>query len=273
MKVPPTRSESDRSAAEATRAGDPRTLADLARTVDRQRAEIADLARELDSLAYAVSHDLRAPLRSVDGFSLALLEDYEAELDDQGKQFLRYVRESAQQMGRMLDDLVTFTRLCRAPMARAAVDFSALAMGIAERLKRAEPARVVEIAVEPGLLADADQELLGVVLDNLLGNAWKFTARRDAARIDVGRSAEACGEVAFFVRDNGVGFDPESAPKLFSAFQKLHARQDYPGNGIGLAQVRRLVARHGGRAWAEGRPDQGATFFFTLGEGSPAGAP
>ncbi len=271
MKVPPTPTRSE-SESHAARAGEASSAADLARTVERQRVEIAELARELDSFAYAVSHDLRAPLRSIDGFSQALLEDYEAEVDDQGKQFLRYVRESAQQMGRMLDDLVAFTRLSRAPMDRASVDLSALAAGIAERLKRTEPARHVEIAVEPGLVAEADPELLAIVLDNLLRNAWKFTVRRDRARIEVGQSAQAGGEVAFFVRDNGVGFDPESATKLFGVFQRLHARQDYAGNGIGLAKVRRLVMRHGGRAWGESRAGEGATFFFTLGEGSPAGA-
>jgi light-regulated signal transduction histidine kinase (bacteriophytochrome) len=240
--------------------------------VERQRVEIAELARELDSFAYAVSHDLRAPLRSIDGFSQALIEDYEAELDDQGRQFLRYVRESAQQMGRMLDDLVAFARLSRAPIDRAPVDVSALAGGIAERLRRSEPAHAVDLVVEPGLVADADVELLEVVLDCLLGNAWKFTARRDAPRVEVGRARQSSGELAFFVRDNGVGFDPVSAAKLFGAFQKLHPRQDYAGNGIGLAKVRRIVMRHGGRAWAESRAGHGATFFFTLADAATGAA-
>jgi light-regulated signal transduction histidine kinase (bacteriophytochrome) len=252
------------------------------RIVERQRAEITELSRELDSLAYAVSHDLRAPLRSVDGFSQALLEDYEAELDDQGRQFLGFVREAAQQMTRMLDDLVAFSRLARAPVERGRVDVSSVAGRIAERLKRTEPARAVAVTIEAGLEADADEELLGVILENLLVNAWKFTARREAARIDVGRQApsaperpptEPSGEGAFFVRDNGVGFDPAMTSRLFGAFQKLHPRQDYGGNGIGLATVRRLVMRHGGKVWAEGRPGEGATFFFTLGEAPPAGDP
>jgi light-regulated signal transduction histidine kinase (bacteriophytochrome) len=268
---PPKRSDSEGEGPDVRLAPES-SEARLTRIVERQRVEIVELSREIDSLAYAVSHDLRAPLRSVDGFAQALLEDYEADLDEQGRQYLGFVRESSQQMGRMLDDLVAFSRFARAPLERGPVDVTRLAGRIAERLKRSAPGRAVAVTIQPGLEAQADEDLLGVIFENLLVNAWKFSARRDEARIDVGRGGPL-GDGAFFVRDNGVGFDPSTASKLFGAFQKLHPRQDYGGNGMGLAIVRRLVMRHGGRAWAESRPGEGATFFFTLGDPPPAGEP
>ena len=236
--------------------------ADLERRVGERTAQLATANRELEAFAYSVSHDLRAPLRGVDGFSQALLEDYGDQLDAAARDYLARIRAGSQRMGRLIDDLLALSRLSRRPL-HAAVDLSALARAVAEELRQAAPGHPVAVAVAPGLTARADAGLVRVVLTNLLGNAWKFTGGRPDPRIVVGR-AGADDPAVFFVRDNGAGFDMAYADKLFGAFQRLHAEHEFPGSGIGLATVQRIVHRHGGEAWAEGATGAGATFYFTL---------
>jgi signal transduction histidine kinase len=217
---------------------------------------------ELEAFSYSVSHDLRAPLRSLDGFSQALIEDYGAELEGQGEDYLRRIRTSSQRMARLIDDMLLLSRLSRSDMSRDEVDLSRIAREVAEDLRETEPGRDVTVEVEPGLVAYADLRLVRVLIHNLIGNAWKFTSRREAATIEVARAdAEAD---AFMVRDDGVGFDMAYSDKLFGAFQRLHSAGDFEGTGVGLATVQRIVHRHGGRVWAEAEPDSGATFYFTL---------
>ncbi len=232
---------------------------------------LRETIRELESFSYSVSHDLRAPLRGIDGWSLALQEDYGAVLDAQGHQYLDIVRTEAQRMGQLIEDLLQLSRVTRGELARAPVDLSALAQSVARRLKDASPDRAIEFLIQPGLAADADARLLEVALTNLLDNACKFSAMREVARIEFGRGASQdpaaqAATQAYFVRDNGVGFDTTHAAKLFGAFQRLHAASEFPGTGIGLATVQRIVHRHGGRIWAEAQPNQGACFYFTLGK-------
>jgi PAS domain S-box-containing protein len=221
--------------------------------------------RELESFSYSVAHDLRAPLRSIDGFSQALLEDYDDRLDEDGRKYLRFVRESSQLMAQLIDDMLTLSRVARQNLDCSAVDLSALARATRARLERNEPRRDVELVIQEGLVGHGDARLLAVVLDNLLGNAWKFTSKRTGACIEFGETTED-GARAYFVRDNGAGFDMNYASKLFGVFQRLHATRDFEGTGVGLATVQRIVHRHGGRVWAEGKVDAGATFYFNLGE-------
>jgi signal transduction histidine kinase len=211
-----------------------------------------------------VSHDLRAPLRGIDGWSLALLEDYGDQLDAQARQYLDRVRTETQHMGLLIDDLLQLSRVTRAQMRQDPVDLSSLACRVAEKVRENRNGRRIEFVVTPGLQAAGDAGLLEVTLTNLFDNAVKFTRPRADARIEFGRS-QVDGEVAFYVRDNGVGFDMAYGDKLFGAFQRLHKTSEFPGTGIGLATVQRVVRRHGGRIWAESRPGDGATFFFTLG--------
>lgn len=224
--------------------------------------------RELESFSYSVAHDLRAPLRSIDGFSQALLEDYADALDDEGRKYLEYVRESAQQMAQLIDDLLNLSRVTRSEFHQEATDLSLIARGVAAELRRMEPDRSVDVTVANGLVAEGDERLLKIALENLIGNAWKFTGKRPDARIEFGAAA-GDGRVVYFIRDNGAGFDMAYADKLFGVFQRLHAAHEFEGTGIGLATVQRIVRRHAGHIWAEGEVDRGATFFFTLG-GSPS---
>jgi len=234
------------------------------REQERTRASKAT-NRELEALCYSVSHDLRTPLRSVDGFSRVLLEDYSARLDEDGRDSLRRIRAASQRMGLLIEDLLTLSRTARAELHCAPQDLTALVQHLAENFSHTEPDRQVEWVITPGLVAHADAELLRRAMQNLLSNAWKFTSRRPDARIEVGRR-EVNGEPAFYVRDNGAGFDMEFADRLFGPFQRLHTVQEFPGTGIGLANVQRIIHRHGGRVWAEARVDGGATFYFTLPE-------
>jgi PAS domain S-box-containing protein len=221
--------------------------------------------KELEAFAYSVSHDLRAPLRGIDGWSLALLEDYHDQLDEQGQKYLDRVRTEANRMGQLIDDLLLLSRVTRAEMQTKPVDLSGLAQTIVARLQAAQPERQVAVTIQPGLTTQGDAALLGVVLTNLLDNAWKFTGKRPAARIEFGQTL-VDGQPTYFVCDNGAGFDMAYAQKLFGAFQRLHKNTDFPGTGVGLATVQRIVRRHGGQVWAEAQVDQGATFFFTLQE-------
>jgi light-regulated signal transduction histidine kinase (bacteriophytochrome) len=237
----------------------------------RRAKEAAEAAnRELESFSYSVSHDLRAPLRAIDGFAQALAEEYGERLDATGRGYLERVRAGAQRLGRLIDDLLRLARLSRLPLERRRVDLSALARELAEELAEREPERTVRVAVADGLAAEADPRLVRVALEDLLGNAWKITRRREDATIEVGVENGA-GEAVFFVRDNGAGFDMAYAGKLFGAFQRLHSEREFEGSGVGLATVARVVRRHGGRIDARGEVGRGATFSSTLDE--PAAPP
>ena len=234
------------------------------RELIRQKAELARSNAELEQFAYLIAHDLRAPLRGINGFSHILLEDYADSLDEEGRAYLRRVRDGASRMGRLMDDLLELSRLARAEMRRQEVDLSAAAREVAAGLRKSQPEREVEVVISDGLVAEGDARLLRLVLENLLGNAWKFTRKEPEAKIEFGRCAAGDGTACFYVRDNGVGFEEAYVDKLFGAFQRLHGEEDFEGTGIGLATVQRIVARHGGRVWAEGEVGKGATFFFTL---------
>ncbi len=240
-----------------------REIQDLNMVLQRRATELEVANRELEAFSYSVSHDLRAPLRTIDGFSQALLEDYRDQLPSDAQNFLERVRNAAQRMAKLIDDLLELSRISRIPVERKSIDVSALAQSIAEELQQAEPARRVRFVIQPKLEAHGDSQLLRIAMQNLMNNAWKFTSKLGEARIEIGKSS-ADGAPAFFVRDNGAGFDISYANKLFGAFQRLHAVTEFPGTGIGLATVQRIVHKHGGRVWAESVVDQGATFYFTL---------
>ncbi|MFZ0821521.1 MAG: ATP-binding protein [Candidatus Acidiferrales bacterium] len=237
--------------------------AELEERVHQRTAELESANKELEAFCYSVSHDLRAPLRSIDGFSLALLEDHGGRLSDEGKTDLQRVRAATVRMGTLIDDLLDLSRIARSEMHREPVDLSQLAGSIASELRGVQPDRKVEFAIAPGLKVKGDLRLIRIALQNLLGNSWKFTSKQDHARIEFGRT-QSNGTSSFFVGDNGAGFDPAFASRLFGAFQRLHAAADFPGTGIGLATVQRIVHRHGGDIWATSKVNEGATFFFTL---------
>jgi PAS domain S-box-containing protein len=244
---------------------------ELEQRVIERTAQLEAANKELEAFSYSVSHDLRAPLRSIDGFSQALLEDYTEELDAQGKDYLQRVRRGAQRMAQLIDELLKLSRVTRGEINRERVDLSALSETIAAELQKTQSEPQVEFIAAPGLLANGDPRLLRVVLENLLGNAWKFTAKRSHARIEFGvlkpsdaEKSRQANKPVYFVRDNGAGFEMTYADKLFTAFQRLHGASEFPGTGIGLATVQRIIHRHGGRVWAEGTVDGGATFYFTL---------
>jgi light-regulated signal transduction histidine kinase (bacteriophytochrome) len=225
--------------------------------------------RELEAFSYSVSHDLRSPLRSIDGFGQALVEDCSAALPPEGHAHVQRMRAASQRMGRLIDDLLHLSRVTRTELRRERVDLSALAREIAGELAERSPDRRVAVEIEDGLAADGDPGLLRVLLENLLGNAWKFTSKHPTARIALGRTVRE-GKPAFFVSDDGAGFDPRYAAKLFGAFQRLHAANEFAGTGIGLATVQRVVHRHGGAIWADAALERGATFTFTLADPGPA---
>jgi signal transduction histidine kinase len=237
---------------------------DLERRVIERTAQLEQANKELEAFSYSVSHDLRGPLRAIDGFSQALLEDYIMALDAQGQDYLRRVRAASQRMAQLIDDLLMLSRMSREALRREVVDLSILARAILADLKDAEPQRRVEICVSDGVAANGDARLLRVVLENLLRNAWKFTSKHDKAKIEFGVS-QSNGNPIYFVRDDGAGFDAAYVDKLFGPFQRLHASSEFEGTGIGLATVQRIIHRHGGKVWAEAILEQGATFHFTLG--------
>jgi signal transduction histidine kinase len=246
-----------------------RILAERAsKDLEDANRELEGTNRELEAFSYSVSHDLRAPLRTIDGFSQILQEDYENVLDDEGLDYLGRVRAASRHMAALIDDLLDLSRVGRRPLRREPVNLTRLATGIIEELKESQPEREVEFVAEEDIVAWGDLSLLKVALENLLGNAWKFSAREREARIEFGADRDPRpGFLApvYYVRDNGAGFDPTYADKLFGAFQRLHGQDEFEGTGIGLATVARIVHRHGGSVWAEGRVDGGATFYFTLG--------
>ncbi len=232
------------------------------------RQAITDLKvvnKELEAFSYSVSHDLRAPLRSIDGFSLALLEDCLNELDATGQDYLRRIRSATQRMGQLIDDLLTLSRVTRSDINLKPVDLSMLASRICTNLQY-QSERQVKFVIQNNLGATGDTNLLEVLLENLLNNSWKFTSKHPQAKIEFGATQKEDGTLVYFVRDDGVGFDMTYSDKLFGPFQRLHGMHEFPGNGIGLATVQRIVHRHSGRVWAEGNVEQGATFYFTLTE-------
>jgi light-regulated signal transduction histidine kinase (bacteriophytochrome) len=202
-------------------------------------------------------------LRAIDGFSKSVLSNYGPQLDERGRHYLERVRVGTQRMAQLIDDLLGLARVSRRQLVRQRVNLSEIAGQVATELARRQPSRRVRLDVQPGLSAEVDPHLLTIVLENLMGNAWKFTGKKPDAHVEVGQRPDG-PEPAFYVRDNGAGFDMEYADKLFGAFQRLHTDEDFEGTGIGLATVQRIVARHGGRIWAEGGVDKGATFYFTL---------
>jgi PAS domain S-box-containing protein len=234
----------------------------------RHAAQLEAANKELEAFSSSVSHDLRAPLRAIDGFGLALIEDFSGKFDPEAKALLERIRAATHRMSQLIDDLLSLARVTRAEMNHAQVDLSALAVDVLEDLRRVEPERHVECIVPEGILGHGDARLLRVVLENLLGNAWKFTAKKPDARIEIGVTQQN-GQAVYFVRDNGSGFDMTYADKLFGTFQRLHAASEFPGNGVGLATVRRIIRRHGGEVWAQSVENEGAMFSFTLGMKEP----
>jgi light-regulated signal transduction histidine kinase (bacteriophytochrome) len=228
--------------------------------------ELKAVNQELEAFSYSVSHDLRAPLRSIDGFSQALLEDCLDQMDSTGQGYLRRIRAATQRMGQLIDDLLTLSRVTRSDMNLETVDLSRLANRICTHLQQSQPERQVEFVIQNGLSAQGDPQLLQVLLENLLYNAWKFTSKHPQAKIEFGSMPQENNRLVYFVRDDGVGFDMAYSNKLFAPFQRLHGMKEFPGNGIGLATVQRIVHRHGGRVRAEGTLERGATFYFTLAE-------
>ncbi|HEY1692848.1 MAG TPA: ATP-binding protein [Polyangiaceae bacterium] len=249
-------------------ARDANTMAESLETLDAERGRI-ELAlkstnRELEAFSYSVAHDLRAPLRGINGYSTALLEDYGADLPAEAKEYLGRITAATHRMADLIDALLSLSRVTRAEFHREPVDLGLVAESVASQLRTANPDRQVELVREGDVVAQGDARLLRALLENLLGNAWKFTARNAGARITVGVATDGPTPV-YFVRDNGAGFDMAYADKLFAPFQRLHAQSEFAGTGIGLATVHRIVSRHGGRIWAEGAVGKGATFRFTLG--------
>lgn len=233
--------------------------------IERSNQELAALNREIEAFSYSVSHDLRAPLRSMDGFALALVEDYEDKLDDEARDYLHRIRAASQRMGRLIDELLGLSRVTRSELNVRSVDLSAIAREIAASLAQQHPDRSVRWEIQDGLIVQADKALTQIAMQNLLENAWKFTSKTSDPVIRVGRT-EHNGRPAWFAADNGVGFDMTYADRLFGAFQRLHHESEFAGTGIGLAIVHRIIRRHGGRIWAQSKPGLGATFFFTFRE-------
>jgi len=240
-------------------------LATNNKLLERAKAEAEAANRELEAFSYSVAHDLRAPLHVIDGYCQALLEDCGDTLSVECKKYLDSVCRSAERMGRLIEDLLKLSRITRAGLHRRSVDLSHLAHSVIAALREREPRRYVEVNIADGIVADCDEGLLRVVLENLLGNAWKFTGKRADARIEFS-TLKQDDTFVYFVRDNGAGFDMAIAGKLFSAFERLHPSSEFEGTGIGLATVHRIIGRHGGRIWAESETNRGASFFFSLDE-------
>lgn len=249
-----------------------RIHSDLDRRVGERTAELETALHELESFSYAVSHDLRAPLRSIEGFSSALLEDYAARLDESGRDYLDRVCSAAKRMNMLIEDLLRLSQVTRFEIERERVDLSAIARAAADEVTATYPQRQVRLAIRDGIRVYGGKRLLHILLRNLFDNAWKFTAKSADAVVEFGVLEQEADQRIYFVRDNGAGFNMAYADKLFAPFRRLHAESEFPGTGIGLATVQRIVKRHGGRIWAEAQPDKGAAFFWTLAEGeSPPG--
>jgi signal transduction histidine kinase len=239
-------------------------VAERTAELKQRTTELALLNRELEAFSYSVAHDLRAPLITIDGFTQVLAETLRDRLDDSDRGHLGHIQTSVSRMHKLIEDLLGLSRIVRAPMRSSPSDLTAMAHDIAHNLRHAAPERRGEFVIASDLTVEGDSGLLRIVLDNLLGNAWKFTSKRPHALIEMGVTTNDVGERVYFVRDNGAGFDMRYAGKLFGPFQRCHAQSEFPGTGIGLATVQRIVHRHGGRIWTEAQVDRGATFYFTL---------
>jgi two-component system, sensor histidine kinase and response regulator len=257
------KNEQLRRQAEQLREGE-QAARDLAETRAELVRDLEHKNRELESFSYAVSHDLRAPLRRIEAFGRAVLESQGVRLDENGRRFMERIQEASRQMSQLIDDVLYLSKVSRAEVRQQEIDLSSLVQSILERLHEADSGRTVETRVRPGVIVVGDGRLLRIALTNLLENAWKFTAREAAAKIEFGMMT-ATGEPTYFVRDNGAGFDMAYVDRLFGPFQRLHLASEFPGSGIGLATVQRIIHRLGGRVWAEAVVGQGATFSFTLG--------
>jgi len=238
----------------------------LEQRVAERTAELRFANEQLESFSYSVSHDLRAPLRAIVGFSEVLVEECGESLGEESRKHLDRVLAGGRRMGELIEGLLTLSRMGRAELKRTRIDFSTMAEALLRDLRELDPQRSAEIVIQPGVYVVGDEVLLRAALTNLVGNAWKFTAKVPNARIEIGQSKQESGDALFYVKDNGAGFDAQYAKKLFGAFQRLHKEADFPGTGIGLATVHKIIAKHRGRIWAESRPNQGATFFFTIPE-------
>jgi len=264
-------STADRLMAEATLRASLNILEDLRdaqseiRTLNEQRtAELLVANKNLEAFTYSVAHDLRSPLRALSGYSEALVEDYGDRLDETGRWYAERIQAATERMAALIDDLLNLSSVSRAELSLGPVNLSAEVAAIAGELQAREPGRRVRFVLQEGVWANADHVLIRTVLQNLIDNAWKYTAKRDSATIEFGTTATDDAGVCCYVRDNGAGFDPAFGGNLFQPFQRLHAVTEFPGSGIGLASVRRIIERHGGRVWAEGAVDRGATFYFTV---------
>jgi signal transduction histidine kinase len=240
-----------------------RLNAELENRVKQRTLQLENTNNEIEAFSYSVSHDLRSPLRGIDGWSLALLEDYNKQLDEKGQVYLSRVRNEAQRMGSLIDDLLKLSHVTRVEMRQEEVDLTGLAKTIVKQLTGMTPKRQFKFSVAPGLFVQGDHSLLEIALTNLLDNACKFTGQQTVAQIELGK-LEVDGKQTIFIRDNGVGFEMKNAKNLFGAFKRMHKQSDYPGTGIGLAIVKRIITRHGGRIWAESQPGEGAIFYFTI---------
>jgi signal transduction histidine kinase len=243
-----------------------REVGDANRRLQEANEKLLQVNQEMESFSYSVSHDLRAPLRAIDGFSRVLLNEYAKSLDPEAQRLLQTVRQNAQRMGQLIDDLLAFSRVGRRELDRVPVDLTDVARTVIEELRHEEAGRTVEVVLGDLPRVTADRTMMRQLLVNLIGNAFKFTRRREGggARIEIGTRTEG-GETVCFVRDNGAGFDMRYAAKLFGVFERLHRQDEFEGTGVGLALVRRILARHGGRVWGEGKVGEGAVFYFTLG--------
>jgi PAS domain S-box-containing protein len=229
----------------------------------QQKTQLQEAYKAMEAFSYSVSHDLKAPLRTLNGFSQAILEDYGDKLDAKGKEHLTYIKEAAQLMARLIDDLLNLSHISQVEINLDKVNLSELAKSVADGIKATQPERSAEFIIAPQLVVDGDRDLLLILLTNLLENSWKFSSKCAQSRIEVGRNMKD-GKPVYFVKDNGAGFDMKYADKLFSPFRRLHTREEFPGDGIGLALSQRIIRRHGGRIWAKSEIGKGATFYFTL---------
>jgi signal transduction histidine kinase len=236
---------------------------DLEQRVIDRTGELERANAELEAFSYSVSHDLRTPLRAIDGFSQALLEDYASQLDDTARDYLARVRAGAQRMGQLIDDLLKLARVSRTVLNKEPIDLSAIATDIVKELRAAQPDRNVEVKITPAMMDAGDTHLIRIALENLLNNAWKYTGKRAEAMIEFGQRTRG-DQLRYYIADNGAGFDMAYAGKLFGAFQRMHDAKEFAGTGVGLATVQRIIHRHGGRIWAEAEVDKGSTFYFTL---------
>jgi light-regulated signal transduction histidine kinase (bacteriophytochrome) len=241
-----------------------RKVAELTAEVGRRNSELAVLSKELEAFSYSVAHDLRSPLITIDGFTQVVLENIAGSLDETNRDHLQRISTATRRMHRLINALLDLSKIVRAPLHRSTVDLSKLAREILQTLRDRAPSRVADLVVSAGIVVSGDSGLLRIALENLLANAWKFTSRKDRTHIEFGSGPDRAGRTVYFVRDNGAGFDPRYATKLFSPFQRLHSETQYSGMGIGLATVQRIIHRHGGEIWAESAVDCGAGFYFTL---------